>query len=394
MQENRSVNLGRIYGLDGLRTLAAAMVFVYHAWGYAGFPSLTLNWGGWQFDFKHFVEFGAEGVTLFFVLSGFLLSLPFWQSANQHVLPNLRTYFLRRFFRIYPTYVVAVIVYVLFKDTLHTWVIRSIHMISHLMLIHNFAEATVFNPAPHLWSVATECQLYAVLPILFWMTGGAFKKLPQLRPMFIFVLSGVLGFVYVAFIGRILTWMPDLDPRLVRLDGVVMSTSVWVGLADFGAGVTAGYVYSLLRSIGGSRKIWSRIAMLSFGALVFLALDADMNVGWGMAQWPGLSFLFAVLVLSVALGNEKKMGLTRCLEFAPVRWLGSISYSFYLFHDFVLWLAFYVLADLWSGWLKNPFLWISLIAYGGTALVSWATYHWIEKTFIRIGRRAEEGAKQ
>jgi peptidoglycan/LPS O-acetylase OafA/YrhL len=105
--------------------------------------------------------FGANGVALFFSLSGFLLSIPFW---NAMIVPGkssvrLRSYITRRILRIYPAYVVAVVIYAAFHDIHHTIAIRVMHILTHLLLIHNLSEATIYSLGVPLWSVATVFQM-------------------------------------------------------------------------------------------------------------------------------------------------------------------------------------------------------------------------------------------
>ncbi len=85
--------------LDGLRAIAALLVVFYHC--------------GVQLEVPPFVLPGYSGVHLFFVLSGYLISRPFWaRLVNGQPLPSWRRYAARRFVRIYPTYFVALFVFV------------------------------------------------------------------------------------------------------------------------------------------------------------------------------------------------------------------------------------------------------------------------------------------
>ncbi|RZL18764.1 MAG: acyltransferase, partial [Pedobacter sp.] len=85
----------QIDSVDGLRGVAVLLVFLSH----------TSNQGFFLFPFLNLAGIGKEGVYLFFVLSAFLLTLPFLERGNNafRKLP-LANYFLRRFFRIYPLY--------------------------------------------------------------------------------------------------------------------------------------------------------------------------------------------------------------------------------------------------------------------------------------------------
>lgn len=91
--------------LTGIRGWAALWVFLYHAWSLSGHPDLIVDLAGLPLDFTPLASVGGAGVTIFFVLSGFLLAIPFaeWQ-AGMRERPALGKYFLRRVARVFPAY--------------------------------------------------------------------------------------------------------------------------------------------------------------------------------------------------------------------------------------------------------------------------------------------------
>ena len=90
----------QIDSVDGLRGVAVLLVFLSH----------TSNQGFFLFPFLNLAGIGKEGVYLFFVLSAFLLTLPFLEGgAGAFKKAPLINYFIRRFFRIYPLYIVFLI---------------------------------------------------------------------------------------------------------------------------------------------------------------------------------------------------------------------------------------------------------------------------------------------
>lgn len=100
--------------LSGIRGWAALWVFLYHVWGMSGHPDFSVVLAGVSIDFTPLISIGFAGVTIFFVLSGFLLAMPFaeWQSGLRER-PALGRYFLRRVMRVFPAYYAQLVILLL-----------------------------------------------------------------------------------------------------------------------------------------------------------------------------------------------------------------------------------------------------------------------------------------
>ncbi len=155
--------------LDHLRGVAIIAVFLFHALG-AACGRDQLPWGGWFREFsvsRSFLillpfTFGWSGVAIFFVISGFCIHLSFNRK------PDWQDFFARRFFRIYPPYILAVLLFALVVPWTRIGFSFSgvIQFGSHLALIHNFDNRTFYGLSPAFWSIAVEVQLYLLYPIL------------------------------------------------------------------------------------------------------------------------------------------------------------------------------------------------------------------------------------
>ncbi len=155
--------------LDPIRGVAILLVFAYHSLGVA-FGRDQLRWGHWFRDFnvsRSFLllipaTFGWVGVAIFFVVSGFCIHLSFSRS------PQWSLFFWRRFFRIYPLYLVTLLFFAfVFPQTrLHSvsWLSAN-QLVSHLLLFHNLGQS-IFGINSSYWSIAIEVQLYALYPLL------------------------------------------------------------------------------------------------------------------------------------------------------------------------------------------------------------------------------------
>ncbi len=157
-----------------MRGIAILLVFIYHALG-AAFGQDQLPWGRLFSTLevpRSFVPllpvtFGWVGVTIFFVVSGFCIHLSFSRQADWP------TFFTRRFFRIYPPYLAALLFFGLVFPTtrLHftSWDDVT-QFTSHLVLLFNADGRWVFGINPSWWSIAVEVQLYALYPVLIALT--------------------------------------------------------------------------------------------------------------------------------------------------------------------------------------------------------------------------------
>jgi len=173
--------------LDHLRGIAIIAVLLFHtlstAYGYDALP-----WRGWFRDFSVPVSFlcflplsfGQVGVAIFFVVSGFCIHMSFQQQGQRW-----GSFFIRRFFRIYPPYLAALIFFALFL-LLHSrlnyhsqqvWMQHKfelpqlasqfwLQLLTHLFLIHNCLPLTFSGIVGSFWSLAIEAQLYLLYPAL------------------------------------------------------------------------------------------------------------------------------------------------------------------------------------------------------------------------------------
>jgi peptidoglycan/LPS O-acetylase OafA/YrhL len=156
--------------IDGLRFLAIFVVIVFHhlaeieRYYPVHIPSLV-RYIGRNFD---------RGVVLFFVISGYILALPFARqrlAAGKAV--DLRKYFLRRITRLEPPYILAMVLFaILIKLTLH---LPAAHIGEHLMATLAYCHNQVFGEpseiAPVAWSLEVEVQFYCLAPIFAFVYG-------------------------------------------------------------------------------------------------------------------------------------------------------------------------------------------------------------------------------
>lgn len=157
--------------IDYLRGIAIISVFLYHCLAPAyGTNSLPWDWlhraltGSPSFIALLPLHFGFLGVPIFFVISGFCIHLSFKQQGQEWV-----SFFIRRFFRIYPAYLAALLLFLIICPQVEKgfW----FQFKYHVFFIHNFDRKAFYSVNTSFWSIAIEVQLYLIYPLLLWLVG-------------------------------------------------------------------------------------------------------------------------------------------------------------------------------------------------------------------------------
>lgn len=367
--------------LDGLRAIAALMVVFYHC--------------GVQLQWPPFVIPGYSGVHLFFVLSGYLISRPFWaRLLDGQPMPSWRRYAARRFMRIYPTYFVALVVFVAmrFAGRLHAPSLTDILL--HVLLVFNWGDAAQFlaiNIA--MWTLAIEAQFYVILPV----AAGLAKRFAPARGRLGALLVG-LAFVLVGWLSRYLEYRSTQPGELrFRLPFSFLDL--------FAMGMLVAYLELTHAAYFRARS--SLRGWLLFCAAALLLGTNYWLVATGGFDWlrpttlalaclyPTLICAAFALILLVVLTRARSQ--VAVLTSAPFVFIGRISYSMYLFHVGV---GYFLLTrlprdlGLWIG-TRPPVY--ALVQLGPVLLVSYVAYRLVELPSLRwvenFSLRAREPSK-
>jgi peptidoglycan/LPS O-acetylase OafA/YrhL len=379
--------------LDGLRALAMLSVFAYHF----GLPLRPiLNWGGIGYRIVPNFDLGVE---IFFVLSGFLIFRPF-AAANLRRAgrPIIRDYAIRRFLRIYPGY------WAIFFALLAMHEIQMngglLHYGAHLGLVQSyFTDATndLFDGIQQAWTLVVEVSFYAIVPVLAWLL----RRL-DVRGHLV-VLSGLTLFGYVM---RVYTVESPVSGALGRAIGVLP-----LAMAALAPGMILA-VLSLcdvprLRDAATRTGLWWLVAAACFGVLMatgagsaaFAVRSATSNAElWHRMLTPVIA---VCVVTPCVLAPAVRTGMIRRGLAHPVAvWMGTVSYSAYLWHQALL-LDSHQHGDHFRLSVKDmahksiPYC----LAMGVAILVlvfalSAVTYYLVERPAMRLGRRLSSGGRR
>lgn len=354
--------------LESLRGWAILLVVAFHYFGILGGGYSTNGLPEGAPVWLRLIGAGNTGVTLFFVLSGFLLTQPFIQALKNGTQISIRRFYTARLLRIIPLYYAAVFV---------AWLVSSNTYSAVKALLFLPVGFDIFPFSVPWWSLSTEIQFYLFLPLA--MLAMANKK-GRLFLAFCGVAWIGLHSVYALAPQWLNGWIP------LRLTGSLIDR----GFA-FLLGCMAAWFY-LSRSYEYLRKktmLLSLIGLTLFICLIFLLQWYGL-----MGQRPALQAmpfyhdLEAVLWAGLLLCSLGPMSLYTKFFINPIfSHFGTISYSFYLVHVPIQFYLIYpvkvVLGD--TGTLTDSKMMAAIV---GSFLLSWLLavicYHCIEMPFLRL----------
>lgn len=296
---------GEIRALTGLRFVAAFCVFVFHIhlrWPLAPQASWLAN----------LIGQGAVGMSLFFVLSGFVLAYRYGSADTP-----FRDYFSNRLARIYPVYVLAAVLTVPWIGVDASTIRGAANMIAlvaidALVLQAWFPQLFTYWNNGGSWSVSVEMFCYMVLPFAFQpLRAMSTKRLLQLAALLyvLAVLPGATLTMFYGEFGRSFYLLP-----IYRLPEVLLGACAWFAVAR-------GF------------RLPTYLLPVSLVVLVaYLSVLGPRLPMWISHNWMVLPVIaVAIVSLTTQVGLISKLLCT-----TPFVWLGKISYSFYLLQIFLL----------------------------------------------------------
>lgn len=311
-QLGRVTSGGRLIPVvDGLRCVAILSVILYHLEDYLTHRGVAWSPQATCESVVHRLLYaGHVGVPLFFALSGFILALPFYESAGGAAagVPDLRRYYLRRVTRLEPPYLInlAIASVLLFAVNGVSWSELLPHLGASAVYAHNqvYGDLSTINPVA--WSLEIEVQFYMIAPWLArWLTSLA---APPRR--------GVLLAAIVALIAaRTLS-----GPWPARVELSLAGTA-----EHFLAGILLADLYVTSWKSNPQRRLrWDFVSVLAWPA-IFVAPHSPMLL-------PCLPLLTIGAYTAAFRGRITH----RALTWTPAVIAGGMCYTLYLYHFFVI----------------------------------------------------------
>jgi peptidoglycan/LPS O-acetylase OafA/YrhL len=304
----------RLQALTGIRIVAALAVFMSHVGPPHGSPGFLAA----------FMSSGYGGVTLFFVLSGFVLTINYYERLRSLRPRRLYNYFVARFARVYPLYALILLYFIVrqhaFGESISGWWRNALAVqawdgnLTHL-----------FSFDPPSWSISVEFFLYACFPVLVPLVGLLRNKRA--------VLAG--GLVVAGLIFAAAAWFVLSGRESISLESGA-SSHRWLylmplpRLGDFLLGMLAARLYMLTRSSPGlvrrlgSPLVWGASVLV----VALMCWPRLLDTAW---SWD-LTFAIPAVLIIFGLAAAPDSLPAKALATPKVVFFGEASYAFYLVH--------------------------------------------------------------
>jgi peptidoglycan/LPS O-acetylase OafA/YrhL len=352
-----AAGVGYLPGLDGLRAISILIVLIAHL------------------GFEHIVP-GGLGVTVFFFVSGFLITrlLVAEQNAREGRI-DLKNFYIRRFLRLMPALYVFIPVVALLAMPFGAQPL-AIHVAAAVFYGVNYYDALTgllglperLVPWGHLWSLAVEEHFYLVFPAALALLGRTHRA------------------------------------RLLLVIGAITASAAWRLAAFHWVGLGGEYNYMASET---------RLENIAWGCLLAILLDGapkqEARLSW-LVGWHWVLAGLAIILATLLFRDEafratwrysaQGIGLfllvfnlyalqsagfaLKLLELAPMRWLGRLSYSLYLWHLPIVWVAMELTGVGWGERMSVATTLAVLMVSFGAAM---ASYRFVEKPMFALRRK-------
>lgn len=293
----------QLHSLTGVRAVAAVAVFFAHVrWILPA--DVAAEVGDRRIELADVLTWGGTGVSLFFVLSGFVLTWT-WSDAT-----TTRTFYVRRVGRIWPAHAVAALAFLALELAGAASRSPAPAVVAVFLLLQGWFPgsgwANAVNPAA--WTLSCEAFFYVLFPFLV----GPVRRLDR---------RGLVALAVVPWLATLVVHVAVLVPR-----GIAVSTFPPLRLAEFLAGMAVGHAVATLP---GLRFPSLRLT----GAVMTTYLVASTQVsGLASAVEVALPLGFALVIGRLATADLAPSEAGTVLRHPLVRRAGEVSYCFYLVH--------------------------------------------------------------
>ncbi|MDX6190087.1 MULTISPECIES: acyltransferase family protein [Flavobacterium] len=346
--------------LNGLRSIAAFMVIFSH---------LELNKGlfGISNHFQEIKHIGKLGVSLFFVLSGFLITFLLLMEKGKYATVAYKKFYTRRILRIWPLYFVIVILslgvlpfFDLFQipgmriDLKNSFEYLIVILLFVFFLPNLLIQIKIIPFAAQTWSIGTEEQFYLIWP---WIINNV----RRLSLLFIFLIFGYNALLYLID----MTFLQSV-PYSNLIIGFIYSFQ----LDALTIGAMLAYLMYSKHPVIRFFTYTPLFIIVSISTIVLITLNFE-NHYVSRCLYP---LLFGMLILCLVYNPQLK----KILENRILNYLGKISYGLYMYHQIVIVLVLNILfkLDIVEDWL------IYILSIILTIIISGISYRYIETPFL------------
>ena len=347
--------------LNALRAIAAFMVIIHHIEQFKTHFNLPNIWSN-----QIIRELGGNAVSIFFVLSGFLISYLLVHEKRKTSSVSIKKFYVRRVLRIWPLYFILILLGIILNYYYGDINLIKNNLFYFLLFVPNLlvAQGTVIMFISHLWSIGVEEQFY-----LFWPLAS--KKL-NTKQFFLFMLA----IIFVFLLARNYTFHFYGKNALLKFIDYTRFDMMAIG--GIGALIlTEKNSFSLFIKYIINQKIIQFLIIIAF-ILYFLNLTDIYRIYFLNNLFFGILITLLLLVL---VSKESILNL----EHPIFKTLGNISYGIYMYHSIVIFFSLKLVllfVPISNTFLFNLCLYSSV--FMASSIISYISYEKIEKPFLKL----------
>jgi peptidoglycan/LPS O-acetylase OafA/YrhL len=372
---------------DSLRAIAALSVLVTHAALLSG-----ANTGAWYGKITARLD---VGVTIFFLISGFLLYRPFVAARLEgRPRPRIADYLRRRALRIFPAYWLALTVLAIYPGLPQMW---EGHSWAFYLLVQNYDSTWLLGGLTQTWSLAIELSFYAALPLIVLLmerVGG--DRRARIRSEIVLLVALYGG----SIVFRTIVKANEGEIPASVLNATLAGTIDWFALGM--ALALASVVVGGMERPPAPVRLVERAPSACWAVALGLLLLASYGIGltgafpqdYSASQWLGQHLLYggvAFFLLLPAVFGDALGGFPRVvLRNRALAWLGLVSYGVFLWHVPIvneLWTS-RAEEELWGEQFR--FLGLALATFAISLACATASYYLLERPLLRLKHRRGE----
>lgn len=347
-------------GLNGIRAIAACGVMFSHV-------NLALSkFGMGEFSLFGFTKdgkakswvLGEHGVTMFFVLSGFLITYLLLKEFEKTNRIDIRKFYIRRLLRIWPLYFLYLILCLFFlRDSLHL----DYNIVYYSTFLANipFVLKQSYTGMEHLWSISIEEQFYLFWPFLFLLF---------IRDRF---LVKVFYFIAILSLLRIILWVAFPFSTIALFS--LVNRFDCMAFGALGAYLVNGK-YRLAEVV--NQKV---VQCIAWAILFSLILDKFHFINSILEI-----FIIETVILIIIIGQIGIANRVINLEKGIFSYLGKLSFGLYVYHPLVIIMAYRYLNFDFFGTIYLNVLAVFLFVIFTTIIISHLSYTYFEKWFLNL----------